>query len=270
MTRRGCYPLRHGDVLLGFLWVIVGDEPLTDAERRALVRGAREAAENLWGRLREADEREQRIQSLLRALLAGDAVAGELAGALRWPASYAIAVVSGDVTEGLRRRRRPADFVAIPGVVLARDPDQLASDLAAAGARAGVSAPFTALAQARSALRQAQIAALVPGTVTAYDRLGSWGLVAQLWDDAGRPAPPPCLLDLAAHRRGEELLEALEGLLEAGGDVAAAAKALHVHRATLYRRLERVEEITGWDLERGDDRLLAHLGLRLYRLASRA
>ena len=30
MTRRGCHPLRHGDVLLGFLWVIVGEHPLTD------------------------------------------------------------------------------------------------------------------------------------------------------------------------------------------------------------------------------------------------
>ena len=39
-----------------------------------------------------------------------------------------------------------------------------------------------------------------------------------------------------------------------------------MHRATLYRRLERVEEITGLDLERGDDRLLAHLGLRLLKL----
>jgi DNA-binding PucR family transcriptional regulator len=39
-----------------------------------------------------------------------------------------------------------------------------------------------------------------------------------------------------------------------------------MHRATLYRRLERVEEITGLDLEKGDDRLLAHLGLRLHRL----
>jgi hypothetical protein len=263
MTRRGCHPLRHGDVLLGFLWVIVGEHPLTDPERAALSRGAQEAADNLWGRLREADERERRVQSLTQALLAGEDVAAELAGALRWPANYAIAVVDGDLGEALRRRRRAADFVALPGVVLARDPDELATDLAAVGARAGVSAPFTALDRARTALREAQIAALVPGTVNAYDRLGSWALIAQLWDDAGRPAPPQPILDLAAHRRGAELLEALEGLLEAGGDVADAAKALHVHRATLYRRLERVEEITGWDLERGDDRLLAHLGLRL-------
>ena len=71
---------------------------------------------------------------------------------------------------------------------------------------------------------------------------------------------------LATHRRGDQLLDALEGLLEHGGDVADAAKALSMHRATLYRRLERIEEITGFDLAKGDDRLLAHLGLRLLRL----
>jgi DNA-binding PucR family transcriptional regulator len=104
--------------------------------------------------------------------------------------------------------------------------------------------------------------------VAAYDDLGSWALVARLWDGAGRPAPPQPMLDLAAHRRGHELLEALEGLLEAGGDVATAARTLHVHRATLYRRLERVEELTGLDLENGDDRLYAHLGVRLLRLSA--
>jgi hypothetical protein len=272
MTRRGCLPLRHGDVLLGFLWVIVGAQPLSEAERTALHRGAAEAAANLWSRHREADEREQRLRRLVHALLAGEAVAGELAGALRWPANYAVAVVAGDVSDALRRRRRAADFVALPGLVLARDPDELAADLTAAGARGGVSAPFGDLAHASAALRQAQLAALVPGfgNVPAYPQLGAWALVAQLWDGAGRPAPPQPILALAAHRRGGELLEALDGLLEAGGDVAEAAKALHVHRATLYRRLERVEEITGFDLDRGDDRLAAHLGLRLLQLHAAA
>ena len=82
------------------------------------------------------------------------------------------------------------------------------------------------------------------------------------------PAPPATIVALAEHRRGAQLLEALEGLLEHGGDVAEAARALSMHRATLYRRLERIEEITGLDLRRGDDRLLAHLGLRLHRLAA--
>ena len=35
MIRRGCLPIRHGDVLLGFLWVIVGDNPLTGIEKAA-------------------------------------------------------------------------------------------------------------------------------------------------------------------------------------------------------------------------------------------
>ena len=78
MTRRGCLPIRHGDVLLGFLWVIVGDRPLTDAERAALARGAAEVADNLWGRLREADER-ARAPSLLARAFAGDGRAGDLA-----------------------------------------------------------------------------------------------------------------------------------------------------------------------------------------------
>ena len=50
-------------------------------------------------------------------------------------------------------------------------------------------------------------------------------------------------------------------------EVAEAARALHVHRATLYRRLARVQELTGLDLTRGDDRLHAHLAVRMWRLA---
>ena len=56
MIRRGCLPIRHGDVLMGFLWVIVGDRPLTEAERAGLARGGEEVAANLWGRHRAADD----------------------------------------------------------------------------------------------------------------------------------------------------------------------------------------------------------------------
>ena len=138
----------------------------------------------------------------------------------------------------------------------------------------GVSAPYTQLTDTPKALREAEIAALCSrvgfGPVAAYEKLGSWALIASLWTGAGRPAPPASIVALAQHRRGDQLIEALEGLLEHGGDVAEAARGLSMHRATLYRRLKRVEEITGLDLEDGDDRLLAHLGLRLYRLNATA
>src|SRR5689334_19027955 len=114
MARRGCLPIRRGDVLLGFLWVIVGENPLTDDERAALQRGAGEVAANLWTRLREADERRARAESLLRAVLAGQDRGDELTATLRWPArgSYAIASCAADedLTERLRRRRGAADF----------------------------------------------------------------------------------------------------------------------------------------------------------------
>lgn len=276
MTRRGCVPLRHGDVLLGFLWVIVGDRPLSDQERAALSRGAAEAAENLWRR----DERRERMRSHLRAALAGEGVA-ELAAELRWPSSssYAVAVCTGGeaLAERLRRRRGAADLAWTVDddrvTLLARDPDGLPAALEAAGATGGVSTRVPALDQIPDARRQAEIAALCAranpafGPVATYGELGSWGLVAGLWIDAGRPFPPLWILELNSHRRGPQLIEALEGLLENGGDVADAARELHLHRATLYRRLERIEETTGLDLANGDDRLRAHLALRLFRLA---
>jgi sugar diacid utilization regulator len=157
-------------------------------------------------------------------------------------------------------------------VILARDPTaSLAAELAAAGARGGL-CTLTALTEIAQALRHADLATLCAraqpslGPVAAWGALGSWGLIADLWTRADRPLPVSPLLELTMHRRRDQLFEALSAYLEHGGDVPAAAKALHLHRASLYRRIERVEEITGLDLSRGDDRLLAHLGLRLLRL----
>jgi hypothetical protein len=280
MTQRVVLPIRHGDVLLGFLWVIVGARPLTDSDRAAIARGGQEVADNLWGRLREADERRGRINALLARAFGGEEVATDLAATLRWPAtgSFAVAVAAGgdEIAERLRRRRGAADYAWLAQehrvVIVARDPTaSLADELATAGARGGL-CTFTALTGVADALRHAELAALCAraepalGPVAAWGALGSWGIVAELWTGAGRPVPTTPLFALTTHRRGDQLIEGLAAFLEAGGDVAAAAKALHLHRASLYRRIERVEEITGMDFHRGDDRLAAHLGLRLLRL----
>jgi DNA-binding PucR family transcriptional regulator len=62
-------------------------------------------------------------------------------------------------------------------------------------------------------------------------------------------------------------VDTLETYLELAGDARATAEALSLHRATLYYRLNRIEEITGARLKTGDDRLALHLGLRLARLS---
>lgn len=65
----------------------------------------------------------------------------------------------------------------------------------------------------------------------------------------------------------EELLTMARLLVDVGGDVTVAAQHLHVHRTTIYSRLERVKEITGVDLQDGLAR--THLQLALWLAAYR-
>ena len=61
-------------------------------------------------------------------------------------------------------------------------------------------------------------------------------------------------------------------LLDNGGDVARTAGQLHIHRTTLYYRLDRIEALTGVDLKAGPGRDDLHMALRLaaFRLAAEA
>ena len=58
----------------------------------------------------------------------------------------------------------------------------------------------------------------------------------------------------------------LETYLDHAGDVKRTAAELWLHRTSLYYRLRRIEEVAGVDLNRGEDRLLCHVALRLARL----
>jgi DNA-binding PucR family transcriptional regulator len=107
------------------------------------------------------------------------------------------------------------------------------------------------------------------GRVVAYSDLGIYALLSRIPPgDLTREAIPPKarrLLDL--DETGRVLVSTLEEFLERAGNVKATADALGVHRATLYYRLGRVEQVTGADLECGEDRLTLHLGLRMARMA---
>ncbi|MFJ8754755.1 helix-turn-helix domain-containing protein [Streptomyces sp. NPDC102441] len=75
----------------------------------------------------------------------------------------------------------------------------------------------------------------------------------------------PRLTALVAHdnRHQSRLAQSLLTYLNSYGDVRAAAAQLHVHPNTLRYRLRRAEQLTGLDLSRPDQRLLAMLQLRL-------
>lgn len=72
---------------------------------------------------------------------------------------------------------------------------------------------------------------------------------------------------LAEHdaTRDTAYVATLRAYLDAFGDVPAAAARLHIHANTLRYRLARLVEIAGIDLEDPDERLVAHLQLRLGR-----
>ncbi|WP_418061849.1 PucR family transcriptional regulator [Pimelobacter simplex] len=146
-----------------------------------------------------------------------------------------------------------------------------------AGVLAGVGARQAEVVGAHRSYQQALIAVraarFLPGLddVVTWDSLGVYGLLAKLdpQDPALGPHVAP-LAGMAATRHGEVLLATAEAFLDLAGNVQRTAQELHIHRATLYQRLARIEELTGLDFDDGRDRLTLHLGLKLMRLAGSA
>lgn len=280
MSARACAPLARDGVVLGFLWVIPGERALRDDERAAIAAAAGDACRALW----ERRARRERRAALVEDLLAGGEDAAAAARALGWPAGAAVrVVVSERAVEELPGSPQVAVAPAPSGgaVLIGPDADALvggppvgAAPPAATPARAAASRPVTDLAQLGAALDEARAALLALradpglGPVARTEDLGAWPLLAALHGAAGGAvavAPQVAALDTA--RDPAALVAAATAFLDHAGDVSAAAAALHVHRVTLYRRLDRVAELTGLDLRRGEDRLLLHVGLRLRALA---
>jgi sugar diacid utilization regulator len=122
----------------------------------------------------------------------------------------------------------------------------------------------------RQALDAVAVAQREPrfGRVAAWDELGVYRTLARFPLDFDDDALHPGLIALLRDGAHAQLVETLEAYLDRAGDVKATAEALNLHRATLYYRLQRIEEITGARLKVGEDRLALHLGLRLARLTN--
>lgn len=105
------------------------------------------------------------------------------------------------------------------------------------------------------------------GTVVSVEAIGIYDLLTQTPAEALATAVPPGLRELAERETvGDSLLPTLETFLNNGGNVKATSEQLYIHRTSLYYRLRRIQEATGLDLNRGDDQLIAHLGLKIIRL----
>lgn len=267
-------PVRHSGRLLGFLWLIDARHDIGDDE----IAAAEEAADRIAVLLAAQAERLDRRARLFRDLLDGETAAAERLAADH-PGVRAVVLV--------RVAARPVDGRPGPDAVMAltdpdgdttrvllgfarevTDPDAV---VAAALApwheanlhpRAAASGVGTAVADAPELDRQARVTldltGRLPGLehVTGWDRLGALTVVPDL---ARLPSWPG--RDAAACLSGGDLSRTAAVYLGAGGDTAAAARRLGVHRTTLYYRLRRIADLTGLDLADGLDRLTLHLSL---------
>ncbi|MEU0257475.1 helix-turn-helix domain-containing protein [Streptomyces sp. NPDC006184] len=140
----------------------------------------------------------------------------------------------------------------------------------AAGVRcaAGIGEPRTGLAELATVWQEARAAARAAlaeprfAPIAEWGRIGPYRLLTALPPEAAHdPVAGPLLSP--AHR---ELARTAEVYLDCAGQAGRTAAELGIHRQTLYYRLSRVEQLTGLDLDDGEDRLLLHMTLKRARL----
>ena len=121
--------------------------------------------------------------------------------------------------------------------------------------------------EAELALRM-QKASCGPEQVTRYDDLGVYKVLAA----ANDTAPVERFADEWLARlieydsaHGTQLVLTLGEYLECGGNYDASAKALSVHRSTLKYRLNRIRQVSGYDLSLPDNQFNLQLAIRARR-----
>ncbi|MFI1763301.1 PucR family transcriptional regulator [Streptomyces sp. NPDC020800] len=136
------------------------------------------------------------------------------------------------------------------------------------GVAAGVGEPRSGLAELGAVWEEASAAARAAladprfGPVAQWRGIGPYRLLTALPPQAAHdPVVGPLLSPVH-----QELARTAEVYLDCAGQAGRTAAELGIHRQTLYYRLSRVEQLTGLDLDDGEDRLLLHMTLKRARL----
>jgi hypothetical protein len=303
MEARVCLPIIRAGRRLGFLWLIE-DRPLTPSDLRLARTAASEAAAVLQSDADAQIDRRRREQERIAALLGPDPAHAEAAADALEADHYlplrpvlvcvaGLAAPEGEqerawLLEGMDRFRarlpakhalcgevggRPACIVGalapvrgdalvevlrgvLPGEPSGPRPLVGEGDAVAELRHAGVSH--------RRALAALRVAGDQPDGIARWDDLRAYRLLTALPETASEDVPAGLRKLLSGGH--EQLAVTLETYLDHAGDVKGTAAALWLHRTSLYYRLRRIEELAGVDLDRGEDRLLCHVALRLARL----
>lgn len=139
---------------------------------------------------------------------------------------------------------------------------------------AGISGPAESLAQWPEVYRQAVQAMelarrLGLDSTVEYQRLGVYELLTKLENLAsvrqfyGKIIGPLADYD---QRHRSSLIQTLEAYFNHLGNISQTAERLFIHRNTLLYRLERIQELTGQNMDHADERLALQLALKLWQL----
>ncbi|MET7685533.1 helix-turn-helix domain-containing protein [Streptomyces sp. NPDC005423] len=298
---RVCLPARHRGVVLGYVWLLADDpgpaEPRLTAAMAvaarigALLADEAQAGADLTRELRavltaERGWRRDMAVAALRTALGprGDGPHSLLCVA-PWPSpdpddapsartvphATALCTVPWGTTGqclAVLVRLRSTDVrtpaTATAARLLKEGPHQPSGEPRTAGVgepRTGLTGLGTAWQEATAAARAA-LAEPSFGPVAEWAHIGPYRLLTALPPEAAHdPAVGP-LLSPAHH----ELARTCELYLDRAGQAGRTAAELGIHRQTLYYRLSRVEQLTGLDLDDGEDRLLLHMALKSARL----
>ncbi|MER6090261.1 PucR family transcriptional regulator [Streptomyces bluensis] len=293
---RICLPVRHRGVVLGYVWLLDGEPGPTDAQLSA----AMEVTSRIGALLADEAQAGADLTRELRAALTAepgwqqDMAVGELrtalgprAGGLHtvicvapWPsadpsdapsvravpgATALCTVPWGAAAQSLALlvRLRSADLPQPARTAASRLLERAGAKAAAgvAGARSGLAELGTAWQEASGAARAA-LAEPRLGPVAEWSAIGPYRLLTTLPPEAVQDPSVRGLLTATHH----ELVRTAEVFLDCAGQAGRTAAELGIHRQTLYYRLSRVEQLTGLDLDDGEDRLLLHMALKAHRL----
>ncbi|MFF4402595.1 PucR family transcriptional regulator [Streptomyces sp. NPDC001480] len=296
---RICLPVRHRGVVLGYVWLLDDDPGPSERQLTA----AMGVAARIGALLADEAQHGADLTRELRAVLTAergwplDMAVAELRTALGaradgphtlvcvapWPSAdpddapsvrtlpgatalctvpWGLAAQSLALLVRLRSTQAATPAVSAAGRLLER---------AAGGGgavAAGVAAARLGLAELGAAWQEASAAARAAlaeprfGPVAEWAQIGPYRLLTSLPPEAARdPVLAPLLTP--AH---QELARTAEVYLDCAGQAGRTAAELGIHRQTLYYRLTRVEQLTGLDLDDGEDRLLLHMALKGARL----
>ncbi|MGW1726133.1 PucR family transcriptional regulator [Streptomyces sp. NPDC002306] len=292
---RICLPVRHRGVVLGYVWLLDDDPGPSDPQLAA----AMQVAARIGALLADEAQHGADLSRELRAVLTAergwqqDMAVAELRTALGARADGPHTVVcvapwrSADPEGAPSARAVPhatalctvpwgATGQSLAVLVRLRSADVRGPALAtatrllreASEGAAGVAEARTGLAELAAAWREASAAARTAlaeprlGPVAEWSRIGPYRLLTALPPASAHDPAVQALLNPAQR----ELARTAEVYLDCAGQAGRTAAELGIHRQTLYYRLSRVEQLTGLDLDDGEDRLLLHMTLKGARL----